>query len=153
MFPAGQTAGARQVRKQSPTWVSKNIAKQHLTVDGGGVSNRRRETPGFLAERGFLIRLILWLALRYSLVINVNKHLFHFITTHSIRRSKQNAEVLFDIALWNTFIPVKAFFIAFTEFIHDRINDIAWGWYDVCVTAYGDDPAPMRGQLAGDMTL
>ena len=54
----GQTAGARQVLKQSPTWVSKNIAKQHLTEDGGGVSNRRRETPGFLAERGFLIRLI-----------------------------------------------------------------------------------------------
>ena len=58
LFTAGQTAGARQVLKQSPTWVSKNIAKQHLTVDGGGVSNRRRETPGFLAERGFLIRLI-----------------------------------------------------------------------------------------------
>ena len=54
----GQTAGSRQELKQSPTWVSRNIAKQHLTVDGGGVSNRRRETPGFLAERGFLIRLI-----------------------------------------------------------------------------------------------
>ena len=58
LFTAGQTAGARQVLKQSPTWVSKNIAKQHLTEDGGGVSNQRRETPGFLAERGFLIRLI-----------------------------------------------------------------------------------------------
>jgi len=31
----GHTAGARQVLKQSPTWVSKNIAKQHLKVDGG----------------------------------------------------------------------------------------------------------------------
>ena len=38
LFTAGQTAGARQVLKQSPTWVSKNIAKQHLTEDGGGVS-------------------------------------------------------------------------------------------------------------------
>ena len=58
LFTAEQTAGARQVLKQSPTWVSKNIAKQHLTKDGGGVSNRQQETPGFLVERGFLIRLI-----------------------------------------------------------------------------------------------
>ena len=37
---AGQTAGAQQVPKQCPMWVSKHIAKQHLTVNGGGVSNQ-----------------------------------------------------------------------------------------------------------------
>ena len=28
-------AGARQILEQSPTWVSDNIAKQHLKADGG----------------------------------------------------------------------------------------------------------------------
>ena len=34
------------------------VAKQHLKVDGGGISNRQREIPGFLPERGFLNRII-----------------------------------------------------------------------------------------------
>ena len=38
--------------------VSKNMTKQPLTAEGGGISNRWRETPGFLAERGFPIRFI-----------------------------------------------------------------------------------------------
>ena len=38
--------------------VSNNIAKQHLKEDGGGISNRRGEIPGFLPERGFLDRII-----------------------------------------------------------------------------------------------
>ena len=54
---AGQTAGARQVLKQSPTWVLKNIAKQHWQWMEGGFQTDD-ERPGFLAERGFLIRLI-----------------------------------------------------------------------------------------------
>ena len=55
----GQTAGARQILEQSPTWVSNNIDKQLLKADGGGISNRRGEIPGFLPERGFLDRIIL----------------------------------------------------------------------------------------------
>ena len=55
----GQTAGARQMLEQSLTWVSNNIDKQLLKADGGGISNRRGEIPGFLPERGFLDRIIL----------------------------------------------------------------------------------------------
>ena len=53
----GQAAGARQRSRTISDEVSNNIAKQLLKVDGGGISNRRGEIPGFLPERGFWIEL------------------------------------------------------------------------------------------------
>ena len=48
------SANARTISDE----VSNNIAKQYLKEDGGGISNRRGEIPGFLPERGFLDRII-----------------------------------------------------------------------------------------------
>ena len=46
-------AGAQQLLKQSPTWVFKNIAKQHLTVDGGGFQTDDKRPLGFWRKGGF----------------------------------------------------------------------------------------------------
>ena len=54
-----QPACARQFLIDLRHRVSNNMAKQPLTAHRGGISTRRRETPGFLPERGFLIRFIL----------------------------------------------------------------------------------------------
>ena len=53
LFTAGQMAGAQQVLKQSLMWVSENIAKQHVTVDGGGFQTNNKRPLSFWWKGGF----------------------------------------------------------------------------------------------------
>ena len=53
-----EPAGVRQAFIDLRHRVSNNTAKQPVPADGGGISTQRRETPGFLPERGFLVRFI-----------------------------------------------------------------------------------------------
>ena len=83
----GQTAGARQILEQSPTWVSNNIDKQLMKADGGGISNRRGEIPGFLPERGFLDRIIPQQAIMHMTGLPVTKRYLQTKSMHSTRHS------------------------------------------------------------------